>query len=57
MCHSVWYNSRWFNLAEYRLTTCSSLSKIKPDHLFLTDLQEKSELFDKAASKFSAKVT
>ncbi|KAG9245172.1 coatomer epsilon subunit-domain-containing protein [Calycina marina] len=34
----------------------SSLSKIEPDHAFLTDLQEKSDMFDKAATKFSAKV-
>jgi len=34
----------------------SSLSSKAPDHAFLTDLQEKSALFDKAATKFSAKV-
>jgi len=34
-----------------------SLQKISPDHLFLQDLKEKSELFDKSAAKFTAKVT
>jgi len=35
----------------------SSLETTSPQHPFLTDLQEKSELFDKAATKYSAKVT
>jgi len=35
---------------------CSQLSSAAPDHAFLTDLQEKSALFDKAATKYSAKV-
>jgi len=34
----------------------SSLSKIAPEHIFLRDLQEKDALFDKAATKFSAKI-
>ncbi|GAW21031.1 hypothetical protein ANO14919_105440 [Xylariales sp. No.14919] len=34
----------------------SSLKNAAPNHPFLTDLEEKSDLFDKAASKFSAKV-
>lgn len=33
-----------------------SLKKTAPQHAFLTDLEEKSQLFDAAASKFSAKV-
>ncbi|KAI8633911.1 coatomer epsilon subunit-domain-containing protein [Xylariaceae sp. FL1651] len=34
----------------------SSLKKTAPEHILLTDLEEKSDLFDKAASKFTAKV-
>ena len=34
----------------------SSLESIAPEHPFLTDLQEKSSLFDQAATKYSAKV-
>lgn len=34
-----------------------TLEKTAPQHAFLTDLQEKSELFDAAAAKFSAKVS
>ncbi|KAI0455925.1 coatomer epsilon subunit-domain-containing protein [Xylaria acuta] len=34
----------------------SSLKKSAPQHALLADLKEKSDLFDKAASKFSAKV-
>ncbi|KAI1176558.1 coatomer epsilon subunit-domain-containing protein [Nemania sp. FL0916] len=34
----------------------SSLKKSAPQHPLLVDLEEKSDLFDKAASKFSAKV-
>ncbi|KAI0201995.1 coatomer epsilon subunit-domain-containing protein [Astrocystis sublimbata] len=34
----------------------SSLKKSAPRHAMITDLEEKSDLFDKAASKFSAKV-
>lgn len=33
----------------------SSLRKAAPQHALLADLEEKSDLFDKAASKFSAK--
>ncbi|KAL3960729.1 hypothetical protein ACCO45_005846 [Purpureocillium lilacinum] len=33
-----------------------SLKKAEPNHQFLVDLAEKSELFDKAAAKYSAKV-
>ncbi|KAI9845163.1 MAG: hypothetical protein M1837_005048 [Sclerophora amabilis] len=35
----------------------SSLQSTSPEHPFLRDLQEKSALFDKAAAKYSAKVT
>ncbi|KAI0509392.1 coatomer epsilon subunit-domain-containing protein [Xylaria bambusicola] len=35
----------------------SSLKQTAPRHALLTDLEEKSDLFDKSASKFSAKVT
>ncbi|KAK0613460.1 coatomer epsilon subunit-domain-containing protein [Immersiella caudata] len=35
----------------------SSLAKVEPQHPFLTDLAEKSELFDKAATKYKAKVS
>ncbi|KAI1332676.1 coatomer epsilon subunit-domain-containing protein [Xylariaceae sp. FL0255] len=35
----------------------SSLKKTAPEHPLLVDLEEKSDLFDKAASKFSAKVS
>ncbi|KAI1389402.1 coatomer epsilon subunit-domain-containing protein [Hypoxylon trugodes] len=35
----------------------SSLKKTAPEHPFLVDLEEKSSLFDKAAAKFSAKVS
>ncbi|TGJ79200.1 hypothetical protein E0Z10_g9563 [Xylaria hypoxylon] len=34
----------------------SSLKNVAPQHPMLTDLEEKSDLFDKAASKFSAKI-
>lgn len=33
-----------------------SLKKADPKHAFLADLEEKSQLFDTAAAKFSAKV-
>jgi coatomer protein complex subunit epsilon len=32
------------------------LEKANPEHAFITSSSEKSELFDKAAAKFSAKV-
>ncbi|KAI1641275.1 coatomer epsilon subunit-domain-containing protein [Biscogniauxia mediterranea] len=35
----------------------NSLKKVSPQHPFLTDLEEKSDLFDKAATKFSPKVS
>ncbi|KAI1646295.1 coatomer epsilon subunit-domain-containing protein [Daldinia loculata] len=35
----------------------NSLKKAAPKHTFLVDLEEKSESFDKAAAKFSAKVS
>ncbi|KAL3422977.1 coatomer subunit epsilon [Phlyctema vagabunda] len=35
----------------------STLASTTPEHIFLQDLQEKSDLFDKAATKYSAKVT
>ena len=34
----------------------SNLESAAPEHAFLTDLEEKSKLFDKAATKYSAKV-
>ncbi|KAF3482537.1 uncharacterized protein GIQ15_05296 [Arthroderma uncinatum] len=33
----------------------AKLSKVQPDHAFLTDLEEKSALFDAAAAKYSVK--
>jgi coatomer protein complex subunit epsilon len=36
--------------------TTSALQKANPEHAFLVDLAEKSELFDKAATKYKAKV-
>ncbi len=38
------------------LTIDSSLQKDAPDHALLTDLEEKSSLFDQAATKYSARV-
>lgn len=38
------------------LTLDSALQKAAPQHAFLSDLAEKSELFDKAATKYKAKV-
>jgi coatomer protein complex subunit epsilon len=38
------------------LTGYRSLKKVDPNHQFLVDLQEKSALFDTAATKYSAKV-
>lgn len=35
----------------------SSLSTAAPEHLFLQDLREKSEAFDNAAKKYTAKTT
>lgn len=35
----------------------ASLKKVAPGHALLTDLEEKSGLFDTAAAKFSAKVS
>lgn len=35
----------------------SAFSKTAPHHPFVRDLQEKSELFDQAATKYSAKVS
>jgi coatomer subunit epsilon len=35
---------------------CSALRKADPQHVYLSSMAEKSELFDKAAVKFSAKV-
>jgi coatomer protein complex subunit epsilon len=38
--------------------TCSrKLQKAEPKHPLLVDLEEKSELFDKAATKYKAKVS
>lgn len=34
----------------------SSLEEAAPDHPFLVDLRERSQLFDQAATKYSAKV-
>lgn len=33
-----------------------TLQSVAPSHIFLTDLEQKSELFDKAAAKYSARV-
>ena len=33
-----------------------SLQKLDPEHPYIKGLEEKSDLFDKAASKFAAKV-
>ncbi len=38
------------------IRTPRSLKKAAPEHQFLLDLEEKSALFDKAATKFTAKV-
>lgn len=35
----------------------SSLKNVDPSHPYLTDLAEKDALFDRAASKFSPKVS
>lgn len=35
---------------------CSSLKATIPDHPLLTDLEQKNELFDKAAAKYAVKV-
>jgi coatomer subunit epsilon len=34
-----------------------ALKKVNSKHIHLTDLEEKSALFDKAAAKYSAKVS
>ena len=42
------------------LTCClqhSALEQANPNHPFLADLAEKSDLFDKAATKYKAKVS
>jgi coatomer protein complex subunit epsilon len=39
------------------LTCCRKLQSAKPDHQFLADLEEKSALFDRAATKYSPKVS
>lgn len=39
-----------------RICCSRSLKKTAPKHAFLTDLEQKSQLFDTAASKFSAKI-
>lgn len=41
----------------FSLTDHRTLKKIDPQHRFLTDLEEKSELFDKAATKYKAKAS
>jgi coatomer protein complex subunit epsilon len=44
---------------EARLTDvrrCSRLQQVKPSHALLADIQEKSELFDTAASKYAPRV-
>lgn len=47
-----------FLLLGYKKLTnhLSDLQSTAPNHHFLTDLEEKSSLFDKAATKYSAKV-
>ncbi|QSZ33087.1 hypothetical protein DSL72_002672 [Monilinia vaccinii-corymbosi] len=42
--------------AMYGAAISSSLRRTSPEHAFLKDLEEKSSLFDKAATKYSAKV-
>lgn len=44
-------------LATHLLTASRNLKKVSPKHQFLADLEEKSALFDKAATKYSAKVS
>jgi coatomer protein complex subunit epsilon len=39
------------------LTFTSKLKAADPNHQFLADLEEKSALFDKAATKYSPKVS
>ena len=39
------------------LTLCRALKKADPTHQHLQDLEEKSSLFDKAATKYSARVS
>lgn len=46
-----------FHFALSQLTCCRSLKKADPKHQFFVDLEEKSALFDKAATKYSAKVS
>ena len=43
-------------LNDLLLTVHRSLAKVDPNHRFLVDLQEKSALFDTAATKYSPKV-
>lgn len=50
------HDPHYHSFAEPLLTINSSLSNKAPNHAFLTDLEEKSALFDKAATKYSAKV-
>jgi len=50
-------SSRHLHLLSTDMSTRSSLKKASPDHTFLTDLEEKSALFDKAATKYSPKVS
>lgn len=47
------------NLETRIILTCTArkLRGIKPNHQFLADLEEKSALFDKAATKYSPKVS
>lgn len=44
-------------MSRYSDEKIRSLKKADAQHPFLLDLAEKSELFDKAASKYKAKVT
>jgi hypothetical protein len=39
------------------LTKDRALQKASPEHTYLKGIEEKSDLFDKAAAKFSSKVT
>lgn len=38
------------------MSLCSRLRQVQPSHALLSDIQEKSELFDTAAAKYSPHV-
>ena len=51
------YSSHIIVLGMLTVHLFSTLQKAAPQHPFLVDLEEKSALFDKAATKYSAKVS